>query len=940
MNRTRAGSRPLSTLADKFRLSPARDYLAVAIVVGLILLFVAPALAPGQVLMPLDIITQWWPPWQQPGQAADVHNLMLGDVVNYIYPVKRFMTRALWSGEFPLWNPYVFTGYPFTYNTQAGVFYPLSLLYYLLPDASAVDLTVILQMSLGAAFMFAYLRQMQLRRPAAVVGASVFTFNGVMVAWLEWQVVHAAIIWLPAQLYLVEQLAGKLAKNRSVAREVVGIGVLFAIPWLGGHWNWTLYMGVTLAVYMALRLGIAGDLARYARQAMRSRRLLLLPVRLSRSLKVALASMALGVALSLVQVLPAYTYLSQTHRQALPFFQVLSHGLLERAVALMVPHFFGSSVSQNWWGPPGSNDVETAAYCSILALLLAGLALWLRREWPARFFVAWGGLSLLWALGTPAYGLLYVLPAFSGLYPSRAAFLFTFSVAVLAALSIDRLLDPGQQWPPHLARKTVALTGVLLLVVIVYSLSYRAGVADNWPDLRRHLALFLVFLLGSAGLLLARLRGRLQPVWLAGLALLWIVSDLFVSGYGYNTVGSVDDLYPEAGVTKFLQADPEMFRIATLAEGVVYYPNTSLIVEVPNISGYEPGILRRVVNFVAAAEGSDPIRFDRVLMPLAGAGSPLLAVANVKYVVTLEERWASQAERGPAQEQVTTWHALPAEQHFEMPDAGLQRLDLPLQVQGEPEGMVSVRILSADGVYEFAHAEANVAELRSEAWHSFFFSPFPSEWGRAFLFRVEFSGTGGEVLLGASLHEAAFAAYYLPRPGLVYEDGKTRVYLNEGYFPRAFVATEASIVADEAAALAAAREHADELDQHVFLELENQPPPPDLGSPAASSSVVTITSYRLNEVELKATMAASGFVVLSDTYYPGWRVTIDGRPVPVYRANALVRAVYVPAGEHTIRFFFRPADFLAGAGISGVTLLGCVAFLWWERKGRQSNAEG
>jgi hypothetical protein len=33
------------------------------------------------------------------------------------------------GGEWPLWNPYVLMGYPFTYNTQAGLFYPLSLFY-------------------------------------------------------------------------------------------------------------------------------------------------------------------------------------------------------------------------------------------------------------------------------------------------------------------------------------------------------------------------------------------------------------------------------------------------------------------------------------------------------------------------------------------------------------------------------------------------------------------------------------------------------------------------------------------------------------------------------------------------------------------------------------------------------------------------------------------
>jgi hypothetical protein len=46
----------------------------------LILLFVTPALMPGKVLLPLDLVAQVWPPWQQPNQAVNVHNLLLSDV--------------------------------------------------------------------------------------------------------------------------------------------------------------------------------------------------------------------------------------------------------------------------------------------------------------------------------------------------------------------------------------------------------------------------------------------------------------------------------------------------------------------------------------------------------------------------------------------------------------------------------------------------------------------------------------------------------------------------------------------------------------------------------------------------------------------------------------------------------------------------------------------
>ena len=924
----------ISNLSISLRSSRVRDSFAIGGLVFLVLLFVWPALLPGRVLMPLDIVTQGWSPWQEPNKPVEIHNFMLTDVVNYIYPVKEFMAERIRAGEFPLWNPYIFAGYPFIYNTQAGMFYPFSLLYYLLPGIKAVDLTIILQMSLGAGFMYAYLRQIALKRLAAMVGAVIFTFNGVMVVWLEWQAVHAGIIWLPAQLYLVERMARKLAGEpgfKAVAREVVGLALLFAIPWLGGHWSWTLYTSMTLAVYMALRLDIAGRLLAMVRQRRASA-----GTGVASAIAVTVASLGGGVALSLVQVLPAFHYLSQTHRGRLPFAELLRDGLFSRAIVLLVPNFFGSSVGDNWWGPSYSNDIETAFYCGLLTLLLASLALFVRRDWFSIFFAGWGALTLLWALGTPVYGLLYLLPVFSGLQPSRAVFLVTICLAVLAAMSVDRLMEPQPGRSRNLMRVVVVGTAVLLLVALVYFATYRVDVVRTWDYLQPHAILAALFLVGSIGLLLARLSGRLRPRPFGALALLWLVADLFAFGHDYNTIGSLEDFYPEVPITDFLRADPELFRIVTPARGIVFHPNTSLLVRTANISGYEPGILRRTVNFMATAEGESSVRFGRVLMPWYSLESPLLEMLNVKYILTDHDRWAETSELNVAQEQITTWTPLPAEQLFEMSDAGLQRLDLPLRLAGSPQGVVTIRVLSVNGAYEFAHAEVDAAELQSEAWHSFFFSPFPSEWGRAFVFRVEFSGAGGEVLLGGSLHEAAFAAYRLSRPGLVYEDGKTRVYLNEGYFPRAFAVGEATVVADEAAALAAVGDHAGDLDRRVFLELEGRQPPPDLGSPAAAGSAVTVTSYRLNRVELRADMAAPGFVVLSDTYYPGWQAAVDGEPTPVYRANSLVRAVYVPAGEHTITFVFRPLDFIAGAVISGLALVACVIILVRTRQRRKT----
>ncbi|VAW42154.1 hypothetical protein MNBD_CHLOROFLEXI01-3056, partial [hydrothermal vent metagenome] len=248
-----------------------------------------------------------------------------------------------------------------------------------------------------------------------------------------------------------------------------------------------------------------------------------------------------------------------------------------------------------------------------------------------------------------------------------------------------------------------------------------------------------------------------------------------------------------------------------------------------------------------------------------------------------------------------------------------------LQLSDSAEGTVIVRILSEDGVYEFAHAEIETAVIEDSDWNSFFFEPFPSTWGRTFRFRVEFAGDGGEVQVGTSQeNEVAHAAYYLPRPELAFEDGTTRIYLNDGYFSRAFIVPQAQIVANEEEALTAVANNQDRLREIVFLELEGQPMPPLLQTAVSPDTQVIVKSYEINQIELAVDLDEPGFLVLSDTYYSGWKARIDGAETPLYRANSLLRAIYVPAGSHTITFSFMPLDFVAGGIISLTTLAFCL----------------
>jgi hypothetical protein len=100
-----------------------------------------------------------------------------------------------------------------------------------------------------------------------------------------------------------------------------------------------------------------------------------------------------------------------------------------------------------------------------------------------------------------------------------------------------------------------------------------------------------------------------------------------------------------------------------------------------------------------------------------------------------------------------------------------------------------------------------------------------------------------------------------------------------------------------------------------------------LPDPAAWTKEAVVVSYPdPQHAELVATIEAPGIVVLSDVDYPGWELTIDGRPAPIYRVNIAMRGAAVEKGTHKLVYSYRPRSFRIGviaslAGLAGLVLL-------------------
>ncbi|WP_333864854.1 YfhO family protein, partial [Chitinophaga sp.] len=117
-------------------------------------------------------------------------------------------------------------------------------------------------------------------------------------------------------------------------------------------------------------------------------------------------------------------------------------------------------------------------------------------------------------------------------------------------------------------------------------------------------------------------------------------------------------------------------------------------------------------------------------------------------------------------------------------------------------------------------------------------------------------------------------------------------------------------------------EHAAVVDERFRAALNGFTPGKD------SASQIRLTKYGLNELQYKSNNSHPGLAVFSDIYYPaGWKLFIDGQEAEIIRANYLLRAAKIPAGQHDIVMKFEPRSYYLGNKITGISSIGMLLLL-------------
>lgn len=157
-----------------------------------------------------------------------------------------------------------------------------------------------------------------------------------------------------------------------------------------------------------------------------------------------------------------------------------------------------------------------------------------------------------------------------------------------------------------------------------------------------------------------------------------------------------------------------------------------------------------------------------------------------------------------------------------------------------------------------------------------------------------------------------------------------KVFRNPGAMPRAWAAHEAVRVRNNYELQVMIHDpNFDPRRTVAFLDFE--PPRFDAaGCDSSGDEEVKILRHHSNRITLRADMRCSGVVVVADSYFDGWRATVDGAPVPILETYGALRGVVVPKGGHDIEMRYQPVSVLGGGVLTlcGVILAGVA----WRRR--------
>ncbi len=462
-------------------------------------------------------------------------NFYMRDLTRYYYPTKQILREIVQGGEFPYWNRHFSAGQPLAANPEHEVFYPLTWLILLPSYDFGYRLHILVHIYIGLIGMYALLRSMELRIPAAFFGALAFGLGGIYLSYINLLPILFCAAWLPLTCLFVRRFLLKPnLRDFALSSLFLGMQFLVAEP------TTVAQTGLLLGMYALYRGWWAAKEWGYSWTKA-------IPEMFARVVFIGLISVG-AFAIGAAQMLPALDHVSESARSRTFDFSLVSAWSLPWAklAEVIYPNFLGyisiDRVMWYWGGglyPGMGSPFLFNIYSGLLVTALAIGAFFVKPR-GGRFVLILVVFSLLMALGghTPFLKLLYESHIATGIrYPEKFVLVAIFAVIVFAAQLFDAMLA-GDDAIRDAALGFIAATTIVAAVLALASFTplYEALFVKTW-GLKAGRSAEKMVRLSREGWFIAAARGALlfgllwsirtikRPLWLA-LALLFVALDL------------------------------------------------------------------------------------------------------------------------------------------------------------------------------------------------------------------------------------------------------------------------------------------------------------------------------------------------------------------------------------------------------------------------------
>jgi hypothetical protein len=166
-------------------------------------------------------------------------------------------------------------------------------------------------------------------------------------------------------------------------------------------------------------------------------------------------------------------------------------------------------------------------------------------------------------------------------------------------------------------------------------------------------------------------------------------------------------------------------------------------------------------------------------------------------------------------------------------------------------------------------------------------------------------------------------------PAPIFQDGRWKVYGNPKAYPRAWIVHQAIVETSQEAVFGRLDDPSINLRTVAVIET---PLPQALEPANRPDEPVHFRSYEADRIVLDVETGSTGFLILSEIYYPGWRAALNGRFVEIYRVDGGLRGIMLPRGKSRITLEYTPITIYAGTAISLLTFAGVIAGFFVSRR--------